>query len=698
MIGTYSPELVGLSLLIAIASSYVAFALAAHISATRGWAGVYWLAGGAVAMGLGVWSMHFVGQLAFRLPIPMSYDFEATAASLVIAIAVSAFALRLVSKSQPSLSTLSIGAVAMGVGIAFMHYIGMAAMNTSPPITYDHTLVAASVAVAIAASALGLSLGFRLRCDVAARAMRRRLLGAAAMGTGIWAMHYTGMAAARFAPDTICTNPGLQVDQHWLAVIVAATTLIFLGVTMLVLTIDVRLAHQLDEANAQIAALAREDPLTGLANRRTFLERLDTAFSGYGRSNSEFAVHFIDLDEFKEINDTLGHAAGDSLIVEVARRLKLSVRRDDLVARFGGDEFAVLQTNVNVEADIGMLAEKIGAAVAEVHAIGHDEIAVTASIGIAKVTSNTSSPADLMVQADLALYRAKDEGRNRYRLHDPVLDRQVHLRALMARELQSAIVRGELELLYVPQVHMPTGRVVGLETRVRWNHPAHGFVEPDEFIPIAERAGMMRAVGDWVMEEAFSQMSRWQKSNLAPPILAIDVFGAQLRAGCDIGEDLASSLDKYGVDAGSIELEFGESALAQGLQRNPAMLESLRQKGFRLAIADFGNGWSSIADLAATPVQRLKLPRDSVKTAPDNPAAARTVRTVLSIGREIGAEVVADGVETQAQTAFLLAAGCEHGQGPYFGLPLSGMEATLLMRKAAVARTATSRTHKSSAA
>ncbi|MFA5901000.1 MAG: MHYT domain-containing protein, partial [Hyphomicrobium sp.] len=466
MTGTYAPQLVGLSLFVAIVASYVAFALATHITAARGWATAYWLAGGAIALGTGIWSMHFIGMLALKLPIPMAYSIGATVGSLVIAIVVSAFALRLVSRAQLTFATLSIGAIAMGVGISLMHYVGMAGMEVSPAITYSPVLVSASVALAIAASALALSLVFSVRGLEPAKAIWRRLLGAVVMGVGICAMHYTGMAAAHFAPGTICTSPGLEVDQTWLAIVVAVATLLFLGATMLILTIDVRLAQQLDEANARVAALAREDPLTGLANRRTFLEHLDAAFRSRARGAPDFAVLFLDLDGFKDINDTLGHAAGDCVINEVAGHLRNAVRRDDLVARLGGDEFAILQRNVASPSDAGALAEKIGAAIAQPCMIAHDEVCVTASIGIAQAVEKTTSPSDLMVQADLALYRAKDEGRNRYCFHDARLDRQVHLRAMLAREVQTAIERGELELRYRPQVHIPTGNIVGLETQV----------------------------------------------------------------------------------------------------------------------------------------------------------------------------------------------------------------------------------------
>lgn len=695
MTGTYSLELVGLSFLVAVAASYVAFALAAHISTTRGWAAAYWLAGGAVAMGTGIWSMHFVGMLAFQLPIAMSYDLEVTGFSLMIAIIVSGFALNVVSGRALSPINLSVGAVAMGLGIAAMHYTGMAAMNIAPPLSYNEGLVAASIAVAIAASGLALSLAFVLRGDSSASAMWKRLLAALAMGVGICAMHYTAMAAAEFAPGTICTAPRFEIDQHWLAIAVAATTLVFLGATMLILTIDVRLAHQLDAANARIAALAREDPLTGLANRRTFMEYLEAAFRGRARDKSDFAVLFLDLDGFKDVNDTLGHAAGDALIVEVAKRLRETVRKDDFVARFGGDEFAILLRNISTPADTATLAEKICATLAERYTIGHDDVAVTSSIGIAQPAETTTTPADLMVQADLALYRAKDDGRNCYRFHNSDLDRQVHTRVLLARELETAIARGEMELLYRPQVQIATGSIVGLEVLVQWNNPSRGIIKSSVFLPIAERTGTIVAVGGWMMEEACRQMRQWQDHDLAPPVLAIGMSNGQFKVGRDLVVDLKTCLARHRVEADRIELEFEEPVLMQAAQRHSSTLQALRELGFRMSIADFGNGYSSIGYLASAPVQRLKISRSIVAGALCSSACARAVRAAVQIGRELGAETIADGVETQAQAGFLLAAGCEQAQGPFFGPTLSAMEATLLLRSAVVepATAAASRSH-----
>jgi len=686
MTGTYSYELVGLSILVAVSASYVAFALAAHISESKGWAALYWLGGGAVALGTGIWSMHFVGMLAFNLPIVMSFGFEATIASLAIAIAISGFALYIVSSRELTARTLWLAATIMGVGIASMHYVGMAAMQVAPAPEYDTGLVLLSIFVAIAASALALALAFHLRSAVRSYAVTKRIFGAVAMGIGIAGMHYTGMAAAQFAPNTICTGPGLEFDPFWLALTIAATTFLFLGATMLVLTIDVRLIQRLDAANAQIVALAREDPLTGLANRRTFQEYLEDVFAARSTKRDSLAVLFLDLDGFKDINDTLGHAAGDTLLLEVANRLRNAVRREDLVARFGGDEFAILQKGVMGATDAGTLAEKIREEIALPIKIGNEQIAVTASIGVAQVSEDTGTPADLMVQADLALYRAKDDGRNRYCFHNSDLDRHVHTRVLMARELRLALDRDELELTYQPQIHIATGRIVGLEVSTIWNHPSRGIIKPSVFIPIAERTGTILQIGTWIIDEAFRQMRQWQDHGVEPPVLAIDISRGQFKASANLVQDLTTAVEQHGLAASAIELEFDESVLTRATERHMATFQDLRRAGFRITLNEFGCGHSSIGYLAREPVDRLKIGANLVDTIMTDEASATAVRLIAQMGTELNADVIADGVTTQAQAMFLVAAGCEQAQGSFFAPRLSACEATILLQGLADSR------------
>jgi EAL domain-containing protein (putative c-di-GMP-specific phosphodiesterase class I) len=303
-----------------------------------------------------------------------------------------------------------------------------------------------------------------------------------------------------------------------------------------------------------------------------------------------------------------------------------------------------------------------------------------------------------MVQADLALYRAKDDGRNCYRFHDAALDRQVHTRVLLARELKTAIERGELELVYRPQVQIATGRIVGLETRVQWNNPSRGIIKPSVFIPIAERAGSILAVSAWAMEEACRQMQQWQDHDVAPPVIAIGVCRGQFKAGVTMAKDVQVCLERHCIAPDRIELEFDEPVLMQAAERHASALQALRDLGVRMAVTEFGSGYSSIGYLASAPVQRLKIARSLVAGAMTDAASARAVRASVQVARELGAETIADGVETQAQAVFLLAAGCEQAQGSFFGPVLSAMEASLLLRSTAVKSAVTAAKRDTSAA
>jgi diguanylate cyclase (GGDEF)-like protein len=463
---------------------------------------------------------------------------------------------------------------------------------------------------------------------------------------------------------------------------------------MLISTVDVRLAQQLDSANAKIAELARTDPLTGLANRRTFLERLDFAFRARERNAKPSAILCLDLDGFKDINDTLGHPMGDALLVEVAARLKRSVRQNDLVARFGGDEFAVLLTSID-DASAGRLAAKIGDALAAPYSIDGQEMHVTASIGVAPLSAAVSTPEILMMQADLALYRAKDEGRNCHRFHDRELDRQVRRRTLLARDLHLAIEREELELLYEPQVQIGSGRIVGFEALVRWNHPARGVIKPSVFIPIAETTGTIAAIGNWIFEQACRQVRQWQDEGIAAPLVAVDISAGQLKAVTDLADEMGAALARWGIAATSIELELTESVLARATQKHELAIKRLGELGFRLAIDDFGMGYSSLSVLAACPVSRLKIAGDLVAGALRNDRSATVVCAAVQLAQQLGVDVVADDVESETQVKFLAAAGCDQAQGPYFYAPLAARDATLLL---AQAQTGPQRTSTSSAA
>ncbi len=428
MVGVYDYKLVALSLVVAAFASYTALELAGRVSASRGRGSWLWLLGGAFAMGTGIWSMHFIGMLAFRLPVPMAYDVWINASSWLIAMLVSGVALFIVRRPALTRSNVTAGATLMGIGICSMHYTGMAAMKMSPPIEYHPPLFIASVIIAIVASLAALWIAFQLRKKYSLMAILAKLASAVVMALAITGMHYTGMAAAQFAPDSICravdSTGGL--DSGTLAVLVGIGTLSILTITLVISAFDAyyhtqaaNLADTLQAANEQLRNIALYDNLTRLPNRLLLEDRIAQAMSRSDRSGSPFTVMFIDLDRFKPVNDTFGHGVGDELLKVVAHRLKACVRRVDTVARAGGDEFVIALSEVGNARDAAMVGRKILDELSRpVHAGGH-ELDISCSIGISVYPNDGKDMATLMANADMAMYQAKKGGRNNYRFFAP---------------------------------------------------------------------------------------------------------------------------------------------------------------------------------------------------------------------------------------------------------------------------------------
>lgn len=478
--------------------------------------------------------------------------------------------------------------------------------------------------------------------------------------------------------------------RSWIAV--GFVALVFAGL-LIHMWMSLRHTLRLETANRRILQLAQTDILTSLANRRAFMKRLKMAFAASLRGAPPFAVLYLDVDDFKDVNDTLGHAMGDKLLKELVARLRTVVREEDLVARFGGDEFAILVSNVSDPTDAGALASRIAEVLDEPFSINGHKISVTSSIGIALFSHDIAGPEAMMVQADLALYGAKDEGRNCFRFHSADLDRQVHERVRVAEELRTAVENGEIELYYQPQVELVTGRVMGVEALVRWNHKTRGLLTPASFIGIAERTGAVQALGSWIFDEACRQMNAWQGEGVAPQVLAVNISGIQLKSA-ELGREVEASIAKWGVSPGDIELEVTESVLMEATQRHGAILENLRAMGLRIAIDDFGTGYSSLKYLTTYPVNRLKLAQEFVFRVTLDYRNAAVVRAAIRLAHELGIDVIAEGVETEAQMRFLIGAGCEEAQGYLFSRPVPGEQMTAILRKGHIERAAASRDSK----
>lgn len=408
-------------------------------------------------------------------------------------------------------------------------------------------------------------------------------------------------------------------------------------------------------AEEKIAKLARTDALTGLPNRSTFIERLQQTFAAARRGASSFAVFYLDIDHFKDINDTLGHPIGDSVLIKVGECIRDSVRETDLVARFGGDEFAILQADLADSSDAGSLAVKIRAALAVPIQLGGSMIRMTASIGIATYAPEVSKPEDMLAQADVALYRAKEEGRDQYRFHSEALDIEVRERVALAEELRQAVDLEELELYYQPQVELSTGQIVGMEALIRWNHPTRGLLLPAAFLAVAEKTGSIAAIGRWVLDRACRQMSLWRKDGIAPPTLAVNISLTQVSAANEFIQLVTETLAKWSLAATDLEFDVTESMLARATLAQNDVLERLHKLGVRIAIDDFGTKFSTLDYLKIYRVNRLKIPHALIAAAAKDAESAAVVRAIAGIARELNIDVVAQGVETEAQWSYLTA-------------------------------------------
>jgi diguanylate cyclase (GGDEF)-like protein/PAS domain S-box-containing protein len=464
------------------------------------------------------------------------------------------------------------------------------------------------------------------------------------------------------ADDEIETLDGRSFDRHSRALLSPAGE--YLGRVWFFSDTTARRA-----AEALAIRRARFDDLTGLANRAVFVEAVESAIARANRGGPGFAVLFLDLDHFKDVNDTLGHPTGDALLREVAARLLANIRATDTAGRFGGDEFAIAATEIRDPADAALLAEKLLAALAEPYLINGNTIHIEASIGLDVFSPQGADPESLLGHADVALYRAKAEGRGMYRFFTPSMDRDVHSRVKLAAELREAIASGQLFLLYQPQVAAATGRITGLEALVRWNHPERGVLVPGNFIPIAEATGLIGALGHFVLWEACRQAQEWIAAGLPPTRVSINVSALQFKTALALEADIAAALAATGLAPHLLELELTETVLMDASRDHNDTLRRLRERGIKLSIDDFGTGYSSLDYLRRYPVDHIKIAQSFIKNVESEPGDASIVRAIIGLARTLRIKLIVEGVATRSQLDLLQGWGCTEVQGFYFSRP-----------------------------
>lgn len=614
-----------------------------------------WLALAGLMGAATFWSTHFVAMLGYKSSVMIGYDAPLTILSLVIAVATTTAGFYLAASTSSSWRIEAGGAI-VGGGVAVMHYVGMFALEMYGHIQWDGAYVAASVILAV--------LFGMLAVNRVARPVTRfcRSGGVVALVLGVVSLHFTGMTAMNIVPHAIVlTNNHFMSPTVLAACVVLVTSLLGL-ITAITYFIDMQNARS---AGERYRHLALHDPLTGVGNRGGLEDHLEQLLAAHPGSAARIAVVTIDFDRFKEINDVHGHAAGDELLRTFASRASEALVAGEYLARFGGDEFVAVKHPVYTRKESDAFAQKmLDIAGLDVEWNGKS-LSSSASVGYALYPDHAKTPAALVECSDLAMYSAKSGG-----VRGVVAFNQGHAtakrnRSALAMDLVGAVQRGEFELYYQPQNDTISREIIGYEALIRWNHPERGIVSPAEFIPIAEDNNrLIVEIGAWALRTACAEAASWRR----PRTIAVNVAAAQL-ASNDFVPLVAEVLKETGLAPERLELEITESGIIGDLPHALNIIRQLKSLGVSIAMDDFGTGYSSLSTLQNFPFDKIKIDREFVRNLEDNEHSAAIVRATIILGDSLNKKILAEGVETEQQMAFLKDVGCSAVQGYLFGRP-----------------------------
>lgn len=666
---TWDSVLICVSLIVVFIASFTALDTAGRVAVSRGWSARFWLLVGGIAMGIGVWAMHFIGMLAMMMPMMMRYDTRLTILSLLVAILASVLAFgQTVGGLHLTRQRLLRGTLILGAGVVVMHYLGMYALLIEPQPEWNALLVALSVLIAFAASGLALWLAFHLR-QGDHHLMLMRGLASLVMGIAIAGMHYVGMAAAEFSHSSMMQPHG--VSNAGLAVWVTLITLTILGVTLLSSMLDAqlraaRLATRLNRANQELRQLAMHDNLTTLPNRVMLEQQLDLAIKQAMLNEHHFAVIYMDLDGFKAVNDTWGHHVGDRLLVAVAERLCSQLSNTMLLVRLGGDEFVLM-----AECDISaarQLAQKLVKVISSPFELDRYVLHVSLSAGIAIFPLHGRNRQELLFNADAAMYHTKHSGRNGWCLFEPAMSAATQHQLELANDLWEAIEREQMRLFYQPKFCSGGTRLMGFEALLRWQHPQRGLLTPELFLPRAEKTGQIIALGNWVIGEACRQLRLWHNQGHSDWTVSVNLSALQFHQR-DLLTILTQTLARNQLPGSALMLEITEAIAMRDPAFSQQRIRELQQAGVSVAIDNFGIGYANLLHLKDLDASELKIDRSFINCLRPGSEDATVVSAMLTLAQSLNLRMVAEGVETEEQQHLLTSLGFDALQGYLLGKP-----------------------------
>jgi diguanylate cyclase (GGDEF)-like protein len=641
--------------ILCLSGSLVASTLFRRTFLEDGISRAHWCFLSAVTAGAATWATHFIAMLGYEVSAPVNLDGALTVLSALIAVAGIGLGIMVATLRRLPAAPILGGAV-IGLSIASMHYVGMFAYRVDGLVRWDATYIAASLVITTALSALAVK---RLQSG----AEKGRVVQAGILlALAIVGLHFTGMAAFSVTP-----MPGYSQGTHNEAFATMAAAIGLVALLIIGTGISTYLLERKtnSKGESRIAHIAMHDALTDLANRRQFTKALRTECEKLAKYGRPFSLLMVDLDRFKPINDTLGHPVGDEVLKRVSKRLRVAVRTGDMVARIGGDEFAVISFGVSDERQAEIIAERIVDLLSRPMIIKGNVIELSASVGVAVPPEHGTDPDQLTQHVDVALYSAKHNGKQTHRFFDPSLMETIKRKRSLEASLRRACMRDEFTIVYQPVFNSDGTKICAAEALLRWHCPERGNISPAEFIPIAEELGLVSRIGSSVLKQACKDAASWP-CHIG---LAVNVSPVQL-LDPRLPQTVRQALDEADLSPERLELEITETALLNNDEAAQKVLKKIKEMGVLISLDDFGTGYSSLSYLHRFPISRIKIDKSFVQRLPDDVGSASIVRAIALLGNSLNLEITAEGIETNSQLNFIRDHGCDHVQGFLTGHPM----------------------------